>query len=59
MEIIKNSELRNLCTFGTKFRENPPLDVNRVKAQLKEEVGKLVVKICQKYKMQNPHNLFS
>ena len=50
MEIIQDSELRDLCTYGTKFRENPPLDVNRIRAQLKDEIGKLSVKICQKYR---------
>ena len=50
MEIIQNSELRKLCTFGTKFRENPPLNVDHIRSQLKDEVGSLAVKICQKYR---------
>ena len=50
LAIIRDSELRNICSYGTKFRENPPLDINCIKAQLKDEVRKLVVKICQKYK---------
>ena len=48
--IIQNSELRELCSYGTKFRENPSLDIICIKAQFKDEVRKLVIKISQKYK---------
>ena len=50
LDIIQDLELRKLCSYGTKFRENPPLDVNSIKAQLKEEVRKLVDKICREYR---------
>ena len=48
--IIQCSELCKICSYGTKFRENPPLDINFIKAQLKDEVGKLTAKVSQKYR---------
>ena len=50
LALIQNAELRKLCSYGTKFRENPPLNINRIRAQLKDEVGKLMIKISQKYR---------
>ena len=50
LDIVQSLELRKLCSYGTKFRENPPLNVNSIKAQLKEEVRKLVDKMCRKYR---------
>ena len=48
--IIKNLELRELCSFGTKFRENPLLDINKIRSQLLSEVGSLVSGLCRKFR---------
>ena len=50
MGLVQNSDLRSVCEFGTKFRENPVLRTENLRAQFKEDIGKLITKICQKYK---------
>ena len=49
--IIQNRELRKLCSYGTKFRENPILNIDRIKAQLLREIGGLITGICRKFRL--------
>ena len=51
LDIIQNQALREMCSFGTKFRENPILDLNKICKQVRLDVDKLVVKICNKYRL--------
>ena len=48
--LIQNSDLRSVFEFGTKFCENPILKTANLRAQFKDDIGKLITKICQKYK---------
>ena len=49
--IIQNGELREVCSYGTKFRENPILDINKIKLQLQREVSALISGICRKMRI--------
>ena len=51
LEIIENPELRKLCAFGTKFRENPLLDFGKIKAQIKKDIDSLAGKIASKFRV--------
>ena len=48
LDIIQNSNLRKLCSFGTKFRENPVLNVGRIRGQFGGNVDSFVAKVSRK-----------
>ena len=39
--LIQNSDLRSVFEFGTKFCENPILKTANLRAQFKDDIGKL------------------
>ena len=43
--------MREVCSYGTKFRENPILDINKIKLQLQGEVSALISGICRKMRI--------
>ena len=51
LDIIQNRTLREVCTFGTKFRENPTLNLNNICKQVRLDIDKLVIKIVNKFKL--------
>ena len=50
LNIIREPRLHKLCSFGTKFRETPPLDLSSIKKQLKSDIDNLCKKIARKFK---------
>ena len=51
LNIIQNRSLREICGFGTKFRENPFFSVNRLRDQVKKDINDLATKISSKFKI--------
>ena len=51
LQIIKNPDLRKLCNFGTKFRDNPIFNISKIKNQFKTDIEKLIRKISKKFKI--------
>ena len=51
LSIIQNPALREVCSYGTKFRENPFLDVDKIKDQVKKDIDNLVIKITNKFRI--------
>ena len=51
LNVINNPKLRELCSFGTKFRENPYFDMKRFHEIFKKSVDNLAIKICQKFRI--------
>ena len=51
LEIIGDPQLREICSFGTKFRENPYLNVENIKTQVKKEIDSFVVKLSGKFRI--------
>ena len=56
LEIIQDPNLRELCSFGTKFRENPVLDIHKLRDNFKKEAGDFVTKISRKFRVSR--NIF-
>ena len=48
LELIQDSSLRRLCSYGTKFRENPVLNIGKIKSQFSENVDAFIVKVSRK-----------
>ena len=51
LELIKNEELRELLAHGTKFRELPLFDMDKIKAGIKSSVNSLVTGLAKKHKI--------
>ena len=49
LDIIQNTDLRELCSFGTKFRENPVLDMGKIKGRFNGNVANFIVKVSRKF----------
>ena len=49
LDIIQNADLRELCSFGTKFRENPILDIAKLKGCFGKNVTNFVTKVSRKF----------
>ena len=49
--IVEDPSLKELCSFGTKFRENPVLNTHNIICKFKNEVDSLVVKISRKFRI--------
>ena len=51
LSIIRDPLLREVCSFGTKFRENPCLDINKIKDQIKKDLDNLAIKMSNKFRI--------
>ena len=51
LHIIKEIGLRKLCSYGTKFRDTPRLNLSSIKNQFQNDVDCLVKKISKKFKI--------
>ena len=51
LQIIKDNDLRELCARGTKFREVPFLDCQKIKNNIRTNVDSLISKMVSKYKI--------
>ena len=51
LEIVEDPSLRELCSFGTKFRENPILNIHSITEKFKNEVDSLVTKLSRKFRL--------
>ena len=51
LSIIQEPQLRKLCSFGTKFRDIPRLDLSSIRDQFKNDVISLTKKISKKFKI--------
>ena len=51
LNIIEEPQLRKICSFGTKFRDIPRLDLSSIKEQFKNDVTSLMRKISKKFKI--------
>ena len=49
--IIGDPQLREVCSFGTKFRENPYLDLNKIREQMKKDTDSFAIKMAGKFKI--------
>ena len=49
LNIIQDLKLRELCSFGTKFRENPVLNVKQIKSNIGKNVDCLIAKLSRKF----------
>ena len=49
MNIIENTDLRELCSFGTKFRENPVLDIAKLKGRFGKNVADFIARVSRKF----------
>ena len=49
LDIIQDTKLRELCSFGTKFRENPFLDVSKIHSDILKNFDYLKGKIARKF----------
>ena len=56
LNIIQNPTLREICSFGTKFRENPIFNIRNIQRQIKDEIDNITIKISQKLKI--PRKIF-
>ena len=56
LNIIRNQDLRDVCAFGTKFRENPMLNPIKLCNEMRLEIDKFTVKIANKFRL--PRNAF-
>ena len=56
LRIIDNDKLRQLCAYGTKFREIPRFKKDFVKDSFRDSVNNLISKLAKKFKI--PKNSF-
>ena len=49
LNIIEDSGLRELCSFGTKFRENPVINIAKIKSQFVKNIDSFITKISRKF----------
>ena len=55
LHIIKEPGLRKLCSFGTKFRDIPCLNHNKIKKQFKTDIEKLIRKFLKNSRSLSQH----
>ena len=48
MNIIEDEKLRELCTYGTKFRENPLLNIESIKKAVSKSFDSLKTRVAKK-----------
>ena len=51
LNIIQEPGLRKICSFGTKFRDVPRLNLGKIKNQFCTNLKTLISKISRKYKI--------
>ena len=51
LRIIREDKLRELCSFGAKFRENPLLDLNRIRQDVSKGLDNLKSRIARKFSL--------
>ena len=51
LTIIKEPKLRELCSYGTKFRENPQFNIGKIQDGFRKSLDDLVAKISQKFRI--------
>ena len=51
LDIIRDDKLKQLCSYGTKFREVPSLRRDDVKRKFRESVDELILKLVRKHKI--------
>ena len=56
LNIIRDQDLRDVCAFGTKFRENPILNPFKICNEMMLEIDKFANKIANKFRL--PRNAF-
>ena len=49
LDIVEDNKLKQVCAFGAKFRENPLLDVNKIKKAVSKSIDNLKTKIARKF----------
>ena len=54
LQIIKDRDLRELCAQGTKFREVPFLDSQKIKNNIRTNIDSLTSKMVSKYNISSP-----
>ena len=51
LDIIREPKLREICSYGTKFRENPRFDLFKIQDCFLKSLDNLVAKISQKFRI--------
>ena len=54
LNIIQETDLRKLCSFGTKFRDIPRFNLGSIKEKFRNNCKTLISKISKKFKI--PHS---
>lgn len=52
LEIVENEELRQLLSYGTKFRETPILNIEKIKESVIKNIDTLIGSLARKHKIR-------